>query len=39
MNLQNALLMRTAADESIHLRRHSIAMGAAIRPNVTPNFA
>ncbi|KAI0756649.1 hypothetical protein C8Q80DRAFT_1116080 [Daedaleopsis nitida] len=37
MELQNALLMREAAEESLQFRRHSIAMGA-IPHGVVPSF-
>ncbi|KAI0721283.1 hypothetical protein C8T65DRAFT_692370 [Cerioporus squamosus] len=38
MELQNAVLMRQAAEDSLQFRRHSIAMGA-MPHNVVPSFA
>ncbi len=38
MELQNAVLMRQTAEDSLQFRRHSIAMGA-MPHNVVPSFA
>ena len=38
MELQNAVLMRQAAEDPLQFRRHSIAMGA-MPHNVVPSFA
>ncbi|TBU62004.1 hypothetical protein BD310DRAFT_811616 [Dichomitus squalens] len=38
LELESALMMRTAAEESLQFRRHSIAIGAAIPSSIAPGF-